>query len=90
MSRSYHVTKSNFRRLSEKELDDMTHDPHSLLHQWGEKKAANSIEKMRRAGKKQDVTLYLTSSKANEHRLDEAIDEMRSGIFSQHDLIETR
>lgn len=33
-------------------------------------------------------TLYLTSSKANRKRLDEAIEEMNSGGFERHDLIE--
>ena len=33
-------------------------------------------------------TLHLISSKVNQKRLDEAIEEMRSGKFSQHNLIE--
>ncbi len=32
--------------------------------------------------------LHLISSKANQKRLDEAIEEMRSGKFSKHNLIE--
>ena len=33
-------------------------------------------------------TLHLISSKANQKRLDEAIEEMRSGKFSKQNLIE--
>jgi len=33
-------------------------------------------------------TIYLTSSKANRKRLDDAIDEMESGKFEKHKLIE--
>jgi len=33
-------------------------------------------------------TLYITSTKANRQRLDEAIDEMNDGKFVKHDLID--
>ena len=33
-------------------------------------------------------TIYLTSSKANRKRLDDSIDEMESGKFEKHKLIE--
>ena len=33
-------------------------------------------------------TLYIVSEKANRKRLDEAIEEMNSGKFFKHDLIE--
>ena len=34
MSRSFHVTIKDFRKLSKKEIDKMAKDPFSLLNQW--------------------------------------------------------
>jgi hypothetical protein len=54
MSDSYHVNRSDFKRLSKKELDDMTLDPHSLLQQWAEKSSTKAAVKKVRKDKKKN------------------------------------
>ena len=55
MSDSYHVNRTDLKRLSKKELDDMALDPHSLLQQWAEKSSVKAaVKKTRNTKKKQD------------------------------------
>jgi ElaB/YqjD/DUF883 family membrane-anchored ribosome-binding protein len=62
MSHSYHVNKSHFRRLSKNELDELASDPHSLLHQWAEKKVTkNDVLKSRNNRKKVDILRKLNA-----------------------------
>ena len=37
MSKSFHVTRKDFRKLSKREIDEMEKDPNSLLNQWADK-----------------------------------------------------
>ena len=53
MSKSYQVTRKDFRKLSKGEIDEMAKDHGSLLHQWADKSSAKREEIKKRKIQKQ-------------------------------------
>ena len=46
MSKSYHVTRKDLRKLSKGEIDEMEKDPDSLLHQWADKFYSSALRNL--------------------------------------------
>ncbi|GLR16162.1 hypothetical protein [Portibacter lacus] len=53
MSKSYHVTRKDFSKLSKREIDGMEKDPDSLLYSWADKHGAKKDAIRKRKNKKQ-------------------------------------
>lgn len=53
MSRSYHVTIKKIKQKTRQEIDDMFHDPDSLLQEWAKKKEVKKCVKKERRDKQQ-------------------------------------
>jgi len=53
MSRSYHVTAKDFKKLTKKELEDMALDPKSKLNEWATKSSVKKTTAKQRKELKQ-------------------------------------
>ncbi len=51
MSRSIHITRKNFKRLTKKEIDEQSNDLNSELRQWGKKSLLKKAIKKNRKQK---------------------------------------
>ena len=52
MSRSYHVRRKDLKGFSKKEIDEMTKEPDSILHQLADKRKTKKDVKEERKNKK--------------------------------------
>ena len=57
MSRSIHITRKNFKGLTDKELDEQANDPTSELKQWSVKSTMKKeVKKIRKKSKDNNST----------------------------------
>lgn len=52
MSKSFHITKKNFKGLTKVELDEQAQDPNSELREWAQKSAFKKEVKKNRKNEK--------------------------------------
>lgn len=80
MSDSFHVTSRDFKNCTNRELDEMSSDPESLLSKYSEKIALKRSIKKHRQAKPEFAKLDSDSG----HNLIEEIEKLKRNIFSEN------